>query len=165
MGEILTPAFIISVLAAAIAAGTALLYACLGELITERAGVRNLGIEGIMLMGALSGVAGCLWSGNAWVGAAAALVAGAASLVADRDAFHSLGASPRHPPRYGFELLGSALGMGPHFRQQQRHTPHARDADRRRRPVRQSGALTCGAALPSPEALTGRPLASNRGRG
>ena len=77
MGDILTPAFIISVLAAAIAAGTALLYACLGELITERAGVLNLGIEGIMLMGALSGVAGCLWSGNAWVGAAAALVAGA----------------------------------------------------------------------------------------
>ena len=77
MGDILTPAFIVSVLAAAIAAGTALLYACLGELITERAGVLNLGIEGIMLMGALSGVAGCLWSGNAWVGAGAALVAGA----------------------------------------------------------------------------------------
>lgn len=77
MGDILTPAFIISVLAAAVAAGTALLYACLGELITERAGILNLGIEGIMLMGALSGVAGCLWSGSAWVGAAAALVAGA----------------------------------------------------------------------------------------
>ncbi|MCA9877515.1 MAG: hypothetical protein KC442_07030, partial [Thermomicrobiales bacterium] len=77
MSDILTPAFIVSVLAAAIAAGTALLYACLGELITERAGILNLGIEGIMLMGALSGVAGCLWSGSAWVGAAAALAAGA----------------------------------------------------------------------------------------
>lgn len=78
MGDILTPAFVISVLAAAVAAGTALLFACLGELITERAGVLNLGIEGIMLMGALSGVSVCILSGNAWVGAVAAMLAGAA---------------------------------------------------------------------------------------
>jgi simple sugar transport system permease protein len=78
MGDILTPAFIVSVLAAAVAAGTALLYACLGELITERAGVLNLGIEGIMLMGALAGVAGCMSTGNAWAGAGLALIAGAA---------------------------------------------------------------------------------------
>ncbi|MFN8590926.1 MAG: ABC transporter permease [Thermomicrobiales bacterium] len=78
MSDVLTPAFIVSVLAAAVAAGTAILFACLGELITERAGVLNLGIEGIMLMGALSGVAGCLWSGSAWVGAGLALLAGAA---------------------------------------------------------------------------------------
>lgn len=77
MGDIITPALVVSVLAAAVASGTALLYACLGELITERSGVLNLGIEGIMLMGALSGVAGCLWSGSAWVGAVAALIAGA----------------------------------------------------------------------------------------
>lgn len=78
MDEILTSTFIISVLAAAVAAGTAILFACLGELITERAGVLNLGIEGIMLMGALAGAGGCIWSGSAWVGAAVALVAGAA---------------------------------------------------------------------------------------
>ena len=78
MTDILTPAFIVSVLAAAVAAGTAILFACLGELITERAGVLNLGIEGIMLMGALSGVGACIWSGNAWVGAVAALATGAA---------------------------------------------------------------------------------------
>ncbi len=78
MTALLTPAFVISVLAAAVAAGTAILFACLGELITERAGVLNLGIEGIMLMGALAGVGGCVWSGSAWVGAAAALLAGAA---------------------------------------------------------------------------------------
>jgi simple sugar transport system permease protein len=75
--DFLTPAFAISVLAAAVAAGTAILFACLGELITERAGVLNLGIEGIMLMGALAGVAVCLWSGSAWLGAGAAMVAGA----------------------------------------------------------------------------------------
>src|SRR3954447_260508 len=64
-----TSNFVISVLAAAVAAGTAILYACLGELITERAGVLNLGVEGIMLMGALSGVMACVWTGSAWVGA------------------------------------------------------------------------------------------------
>src|SRR5687768_4404747 len=78
MTDILTPAFIVSVLAAAVAAGTAILFACLGELITERAGVLNLGIEGIMLIGALSGVGACIWSGSAWVGAVVALAAGAA---------------------------------------------------------------------------------------
>lgn len=85
MTDLITPAFVVSVLAAAVAAGTAILYACLGELITERAGVLNLGIEGIMLMGALAGVAGCLWSGSAWIGAALALAAGAAMA-----AIHSL---------------------------------------------------------------------------
>ena len=78
MSDILTPNFVISVLAAAVAAGTAILYACLGELITERAGVLNLGVEGIMLMGALTGVMACVWTGSAWAGAVAALVAGAA---------------------------------------------------------------------------------------
>ena len=78
MSNFLTPAFIVSVLAAAVAAGTAILFACLGELITERAGVLNLGIEGIMLIGALSGAGACIWSGSAWVGAAVALAAGAA---------------------------------------------------------------------------------------
>lgn len=77
MGEILTPAFLVSVLAAAVAAGTALLFACLGELITERAGVLNLGIEGIMLMGALAGAGVCILTGNAWLGAAGAMLAGA----------------------------------------------------------------------------------------
>src|ERR687896_713894 len=69
MTDFLTPAFLVSVLAAAVAAGTAILFACLGELITERSGVLNLGIEGIMLMGALSGAGACIWSGSAWVGA------------------------------------------------------------------------------------------------
>jgi simple sugar transport system permease protein len=78
MPDFLTAAFVVSVLAAAIAAGTAILFACLGELVTERAGVLNLGIEGIMLMGAVSGVAGCLWTGSAWVGAGLAILAGAA---------------------------------------------------------------------------------------
>jgi len=46
---------IIAILAAAIVAGTPLLYAALGEIITERAGIINLGVEGMMLVGAVSG--------------------------------------------------------------------------------------------------------------
>ena len=78
MDEVLTIAFVTSVLAAAIPAGTAILYACLGELLCERAGVLNLGVEGMMLMGALGGFAVTFWTGNAWLGALAALGVGGA---------------------------------------------------------------------------------------
>ena len=70
--------FLVAVLAAAIPAGTAILFACLGELLSERSGVLNLGVEGMMLMGALAGVAFTIWSGNAWVGILGAILAGAA---------------------------------------------------------------------------------------
>lgn len=46
---------LISFLAAAVVAGTPLLFATLGEVITERAGHLNLGVEGMMLMGAVVG--------------------------------------------------------------------------------------------------------------
>ena len=54
-------------------AGTAILYACLGEVLAERAGVLNLGVEGMMLMGALAGFAVCYWTEQAWLGVPAAL--------------------------------------------------------------------------------------------
>lgn len=75
--DFLTLGFVVSLLAAAVTYGTAILLACLGELVTERAGVLNLGVEGMMLMGALAGAATCLATGNPWVGAIAACGAGA----------------------------------------------------------------------------------------
>lgn len=48
-------ALLIAILAASITAGTPILFAALGELITERAGILNLGVEGIMLVGAVAG--------------------------------------------------------------------------------------------------------------
>jgi len=67
---------IISILSAAIAFGTALLFACLGEIVCERAGVLNLGVEGMMLLGALGGVATAYWTGSAWLGALGAMLVG-----------------------------------------------------------------------------------------
>ena len=48
-------AFIISICTAAIVYAVSILYAAIGEIFTQRAGIMNLGIEGIMLMGAVSG--------------------------------------------------------------------------------------------------------------
>lgn len=56
-----------------------LLLAALGELVVERAGLINIGIEGTMLLGAFAGFAVASASGSAAVGVAAALAAGAAS--------------------------------------------------------------------------------------
>jgi simple sugar transport system permease protein len=68
--------FVIVVLSAGIAAGTPILYAALGEILTERSGILNLGVEGMMLVGALAGIVASLATGSAFVGALAAMVAG-----------------------------------------------------------------------------------------
>ena len=70
---------IVDLLAASLRIGTPLLLAALGELITERSGVLNLGIEGIMYASAFSGIAAASYSGSLWVGL---LVAVATGLVA-----------------------------------------------------------------------------------
>jgi simple sugar transport system permease protein len=69
---------IVPILAAAIAAGTPLVFAALGELVTEKSGVLNLGVEGMMLVGAIAGFATAAATGNLWLGAVAGMAAGAA---------------------------------------------------------------------------------------
>lgn len=54
MGEFFSVAFSVSVLVGAIRIGTPLLLAAIGEMVTERAGILNLGIEGIMTVGAFA---------------------------------------------------------------------------------------------------------------
>ena len=66
----------ISLLAAAITAGTPLLLAAQGELLTERAGILNLGVEGMMLVGAVSGFIAVQASGSPWIGLLFAMIAG-----------------------------------------------------------------------------------------
>ena len=70
-------ALIVSILAITIRAGTSLLYATLGEIYTERSGVLNLGVEGIMMVGAATAFAVAYYSGSAWLGLLAAMVVGA----------------------------------------------------------------------------------------
>ncbi len=60
-----------------ITAATPLLFAALGELVTEKSGVLNLGVEGMMVMGAIVGFAAVHYSGSATVAILASMVAGA----------------------------------------------------------------------------------------
>lgn len=68
--------FIAAALKAAIPAGTPLLFGTLGEIYAERSGVLNLGIEGMMIMGAVTGFGVTLATGNVWLGIALAAIAG-----------------------------------------------------------------------------------------
>lgn len=64
------------ILAAGVASGTILLFAALGEIFAERAGVLNLGVEGMMLLGAVAGFSVTASTGNPWVGLVVAMLAG-----------------------------------------------------------------------------------------
>ena len=64
-------------LAATLNSGTVLAFAALGLLINERAGIVNLGAEGMMLVAAIAGFAVAIHTGNEWAGLAAGAVAGA----------------------------------------------------------------------------------------
>jgi len=66
----------ISILAITIRAGTSLLYATIGEIFTERSGVLNLGVEGMMIMGAVCGFAAAFHTGNVWAGVITAMIVG-----------------------------------------------------------------------------------------
>ena len=65
-------------LAAAVSAGTPLVFAAVGEILAERSGVLNLGVEGMMLMGAVTSFLAASASGNAFVGLVAGVLAGGA---------------------------------------------------------------------------------------
>ena len=64
------------ILAAGVASGTVLLFAAIGEIFAERAGVLNLGVEGMMLFGAVAGFSVAASTGNPWLGLVVAMLAG-----------------------------------------------------------------------------------------
>ena len=64
------------ILAAGVASGTVLLFAAVGEIFAERAGVINLGVEGMMLIGAVAAFGTAVATGNAWLGLAVGTLAG-----------------------------------------------------------------------------------------
>ncbi|MGH6927050.1 MAG: ABC transporter permease subunit, partial [Dongiaceae bacterium] len=75
--DLLEAGIIVSVLGAAIRIATPILFAALGELVAERTGVYNMGLEGMMLMGAFAGWYATYASGSPIAGFGAAMVAGA----------------------------------------------------------------------------------------
>jgi len=66
------------ILAAGVASGTILLFAAIGEIFAERSGVLNLGVEGMMLMGAVAGFSMAAATDNPWIGLVMAMLAGGA---------------------------------------------------------------------------------------
>jgi general nucleoside transport system permease protein len=74
----MTSEHLIAVLVGTVVAATPLIYAALGELIVERAGVLNLGVEGMMLVGALTAFAVGVGTSSLFLGYLAAAAAGVA---------------------------------------------------------------------------------------
>jgi len=68
-----------TLVALTLAGGTPLVFAALGELVTEKSGVLNLGVEGMMLVGAVVSFIITATTGEPWLGALAGTAAGAAT--------------------------------------------------------------------------------------
>ncbi len=68
---------VVSILQAAVRSGTPILFVCIGEIYAERSGVLNVGLEGLMLVGAIAGFSASFTSTNPVAGILAAAVAGA----------------------------------------------------------------------------------------
>ncbi len=69
-------AMLVNLLAAGIRSGTPLLFATIGEIFAERSGVLNLGVEGMMLMGAMTAYGVSHATGNPWLGLLAGIIVG-----------------------------------------------------------------------------------------
>lgn len=70
--------FAAGLIGATVSAGTIYIIGALGEIIAERAGILNLGMEGMMLVGALAGYVTAVITGNPWLGLIVAIIAGMA---------------------------------------------------------------------------------------
>lgn len=76
MKDILNITFIVALLSASIRLSVPILFAALGGMYSERSGVVNIGLEGIMLVGAFAGVVGSYFTGSYWMGALVAMFSG-----------------------------------------------------------------------------------------
>jgi ABC-type uncharacterized transport system permease subunit len=95
------------ILQAGVATGTVLLFATLGEILAERSGVMNLGVEGMMLLGAMSGYSVAIATGNPWLGVLVAMIA--AGLLSQVHAFISI---TLHADQVVSGLALTFLGIG-----------------------------------------------------
>ena len=76
MEHLLSTGFFIGLCTAAIRSATPILFTAIGEIYSERSGVYNIGLEGLMLCGALAGFMASFYSQNAWIGVIIGALAG-----------------------------------------------------------------------------------------
>ncbi len=69
-------ALLTQILAITLRAGTSLIYAAVGEIYTERSGILNLGLEGMLLTGAVTAFATAFYTGTPWLGVLVAMMVG-----------------------------------------------------------------------------------------
>ena len=74
--ELLSLGFLVAMVAASIRIGTSLMYATLGEMLTERSGILNLGIEGLMIFGAMTAFIATYATNNLAIGVGATILVG-----------------------------------------------------------------------------------------
>jgi ABC-type uncharacterized transport system permease subunit len=98
---------VIATVARALAFATPLLWAALGEVIAERSGVVNLGVEGMMALGAVTGFAVAYTTGEVWWGLGAAALAGLAGAL-----LHAVVAITLRADAYVSGLSLTMLGLG-----------------------------------------------------
>lgn len=110
MPEALLTIFEVGFFAAMVRIATPLILATLGEVISERSGVLNLGIEGIMLLGAMVGFATAFYSGSLWLGIAAAIAVGCLAGLVMSFLAVVLGVS-QHVSGIGMTLLATGLAF------------------------------------------------------
>ncbi len=77
MGELFTIEFILLLLNSTVLAGTTLIWASVGEVVAERSGILNLGVEGMMLFGAVTGYMSAYYTGNPYYAILVAALGGA----------------------------------------------------------------------------------------
>jgi general nucleoside transport system permease protein len=108
--DLLAALFDVGFFAAMVRIATPLIFATLGELYAERSGVLNLGIEGTMLLGAMVGFSAAYFTGNLWLGVAAALFAGLCAGLLMSFLTVVLGVS-QHVSGIGLTLLATGLAF------------------------------------------------------
>ena len=102
--------FLVSLVGATLRVATPLIFATLGELFCERAGILNLGIEGIMFLGAFAGFTAASLTGSLWLGLVGAIISGMlAGLLLSLFAVR-LGVN-QHVSGLGITLLATALSL------------------------------------------------------
>jgi len=101
---------LVSLVGATLRVATPLIFATLGELFCERAGILNLGIEGIMFLGAFAGFTAASLTGSLWLGLIGAIISGMlAGLLLSLFAVR-LGVN-QHVSGLGITLLATALSL------------------------------------------------------